>query len=331
MELIVADAPPPSPARHRPPTRPPWRVGAVQHRWHPDPAVHRAALAEGLALAASAGAQLVCLMELTLSPYFASVEDGAEAVDTEPEDLDHGPTRAFANEQARTHGVVVSASLWEADPVVAPRGWNTAIAVAPDGQLLARTRKLHIPVTAGYREDRFFPQGDPAGSCPSAGEPYPVVALGPTSAGFPTCWDQWFPEVARAYSLRGAEVLVYPTAIGSEPDHPGFDTRPLWQQVIVGNGIANGTFMVAVNRVGREQAGGSDGPAPSLDFYGSSFISDPYGRVLVQAPRDEPAVIVADLDLDARRDWLELFPFLSTRRPDTYGVLVEDQDLGVDR
>jgi N-carbamoylputrescine amidase len=107
-------------------------------------------------------------------------------------------------------------------------------------------------------------------------------------------------------------VLIYPTAIGSEPDHPGFDTQPLWQQVIVANGVANGTFMVAVNRIGVE------GP---LKFYGSSFISDPYGRVLVQAPRDEPAVLVADLDLDQRRDWLELFPLLQTRRPDAYASL----------
>jgi N-carbamoylputrescine amidase len=130
--------------------------------------------------------------------------------------------------------------------------------------------------------------------------------------GCPTCWDQWFPELARAYSLAGAEVLIYPTAIGSEPDHPEFDTQPLWQQVIVGNGVANGTFMVAINRIGVE------GP---LTFYGSSFISDPYGRILVQAPRDEPAVLVADLDLDQRQDWLELFPFLTTRRPDAYGSL----------
>jgi N-carbamoylputrescine amidase len=108
-----------------------------------------------------------------------------------------------------------------------------------------------------------------------------------------------------------------PTAIGSEPDHPDFDTQPLWERVIVGNGIANGTFMVAVNRIGTE---------PPLTFYGSSFISDPYGRVLVQAPRDEPAVLVADLDLDQRRDWLELFPFLRTRRPETYATLLDAVD-----
>ena len=175
---------------------------------------------------------------------------------------------------------------------------------APGGELVARTRKLHIPVTAGYYEDRYFRPGDTG---------YPVVALGDAQFGFPTCWDQWFPELARAYSLAGADVIVYPTAIGSEPDHPGFDTEPLWEQVIRGNGIANGTFMVAINRIGDE---------PPLRFYGSSFISDPYGRVLVQAPRDEPAVLVADLDLDARRDWLALFPFLGTRRPDTYEPLI---------
>ena len=112
-------------------------------------------------------------------------------------------------------------------------------------------------------------------------------------------------------------MIVYPTAIGSEPDHPDFDTQPLWERVITGNGIANGTFMVAVNRIGHE---------PPLTFYGSSFISDPYGRVLVRAPRDEPAVLVADLDLDQRRDWLELFPFLRTRRPETYAALLDAVD-----
>ena len=207
-------------------------------------------------------------------------------------------------------GVHVHASLYErndADPD--GLGYNTAICVAPSGELVARTRKLHIPVTAGYHEDRYFRPG-PAGT----GDEFPVVALGDARLGFPTCWDQWFGELARAYSLAGADVIVYPTAIGSEPDHPGFDTEPLWQQVIVGNGIANGTFMVAINRIGDE---------PPLRFYGSSFISDPYGRVLAQAPRDEGAVLVADLDLDQRRDWLELFPFLATRRPDAYGPLTK--------
>jgi len=304
-----------SPARVDASARPSFRLGLVQHRWHPDAGEHRAALSEGIALAAAAGAQLVCLQELTLSPYLAATGAGAGNVPLAPEPIEDGPTRAFATAMAAEHGCAVHASLWEADPSVAPRGFNTAICVASDGTLLARTRKVHIPVTAGYHEDRYFVPGDTG---------FPVVALGGASFGFPTCWDQWFPEVARAYSLGGAEVLVYPTAIGSEPDHPGFDTQPLWQQVIVAHGITNGTFMVAVNRIGTEdlaRLGYVD--AATITFYGSSFISDPYGRLLVQAPRDEPAVLVADLDLDARRDWLALFPMLATRRPEAYGPLTD--------
>jgi N-carbamoylputrescine amidase len=201
----------------------------------------------------------------------------------------------------------VHASLYERADDASGLGFNTAICVAPSGEVVARTRKQHIPVTAGYYEDRYFRPGDSG---------YPVVELAGASFGFPTCWDQWFPELARAYSLGGAEVIVYPTAIGSEPDHPQFDTEPLWERVITANGIANGTFMVAVNRIGDE---------PPLRFYGSSFISDPYGRILVQAPRDRPAVLVADLDLDQRRDWLELFPFLTTRRPTEYAPLVAER------
>jgi N-carbamoylputrescine amidase len=304
---------PGSPARTRPAERAPLRLGLVQERWHPDPDEHQAALARGIQIAADAGARIVCLQELTLSPYFAITADGPAAVGAVPEDLETGPTVQFARRMAEGTGVHVHASLYErADGPEGPDGlgYNTAVVLTPDGTLLSRTRKLHIPITAGYYEDRYFRPG-PAGE-----DAFPLTVLptesGAVQLGCPTCWDQWFPELARAYSLQGAEVLIYPTAIGSEPEHPDFDTQPLWQQVIVGAGIANGTFMVAVNRIGVE---------PPLTFYGSSFISDPYGRLLVQAPRDQPAVLVADLDLDQRRDWLELFPFLTTRRPDAYGSL----------
>jgi N-carbamoylputrescine amidase len=294
----------PSPARVEGPERTPFRVGLVQQPWHPDRDEHRAALAEGVCAAAAEGARLICLQELTLSAYFAITPGGAAAAGVEPEALPGGPTHTFAAELAAETGAHVHASLYEeADSDGDPPGFNTAIVVAPDGTLAARTRKLHLPVTAGYYEDRYFRPGDTG---------FPVVALDGARFGFPTCWDQWFPEVARSYALEGADVIVYPTAIGSEPDHPGFDTEPLWEQVIRANGIANGTFMVVANRIGTE------GP---VTFYGSSFVSDPYGRVLVQAPRDEPAVLVADLDLDQRRDWLALFPFLETRRPDAYGGL----------
>jgi N-carbamoylputrescine amidase len=303
-ELITAYGPPSSPARVDPPTREPFRIALVQERWHADPAEQEQALADGIRMAAAEGARLVCLQELTLSPYFAVTAGGPAEAGAEPEEIPDGPTTSFASRVAADAGVHVHASLYERAPD-GGLGFNTAICVAPSGEIVGRTRKQHIPVTAGYYEDRYFRPGD---------DGFPVVDVGGASFGFPTCWDQWFPELARAYSLAGAEVIVYPTAIGSEPDHPGFDTEPLWERVITANGIANGTFMVAVNRIGDE---------PPLRFYGSSFISDPYGRVLAQAPRDRPAVVVADLDLDQRRDWLTLFPFLDTRRPDKYGPLVE--------
>jgi N-carbamoylputrescine amidase len=324
IQLITALGPAASPARKRASRRQPFRIGAVQERWREDTDAHIAALSAGIACAAAQGAALVCLQELTLSRYFAVDPRGPVVAGVEPEELPGGPTFQFAARVAREHGVHVHASLYEragrgrassenergADELErgSGLGYNTAIVVSPAGELVARTRKLDIPATVGYHEDRYFRPG------PGDDAPFPVLALGQAHLGLPTCWDQWFPEVARAYSLEGADVLVYPTAIGSEPDHPEFDTEPLWQQVIVGNGIANGTFMVAVNRFGVE------GP---LTFYGSSFISDPYGRILVQAPRDRAAVLVADLDLDQRRDWLELFPFLTTRRPDAYGTLTE--------
>jgi len=309
-DIAVIEAPtvPDSPARTRDPDRPAFRIAAVQERWHQDPGEHEQALARGIRAGAEAGAQLVCLQELSLSRYFAVDPAGPQALGVEPELVPGGPTHTFAVRQAAEHGVHVHASLYERADADDGLGFNTAILVSPDGRLEARTRKLHIPITAGYYEDRYFRPG------PADGDPYAVVGVGEASLGLPTCWDQWFPELARAYSLRGADVLIYPTAIGSEPDHPDFDTEPLWEQVIRGNAIANGVFMVAVNRIGEE---------PPLRFYGSSFICDPYGRVLVQAPRDAPAVLVADLDLDQRRDWLELFPFLSTRRPEAYSLLSE--------
>jgi N-carbamoylputrescine amidase len=305
----------PSPARVDPQILEPVRVGLVQERWHADANEHRDAIARGVRIAAGEGARLVCLQELTLSAYFAITPDGPNRAGAEAEDLPGGPTYAFAAELAAETGVFVHASLYERAPGDhRALGFNTAIVVGPDGELVARTRKVHLPVTAGYYEDRYFQPGDTG---------FPVVELVDARFGFPTCWDQWFPEVARSYALLGADVIVYPTAIGSEPDHPGFDTRPIWELVIRANGVANGTFMIVPNRIGTE------GP---VTFYGSSFMSDPYGRVIVQAPRDEPAVLVADLDLDQRRDWLALFPLLATRRPDTYGVITEpNREMEIDR
>ena len=310
MKLTVAAALP-SLSRVKPAERQPLRVALVQTKWHADEAEHLGVLAEGIAAAAKAGAKIVFLPELTLSRYMADTKPDFTP-NSLAESLDDGPTYRFAAKAAAENNIFVHISLYEHQPMQDGRGLNVAIVVDPAGRIVSRTPKLHIPVTAGYYEDQYFAQG------PSDGEPYPVYELDfdgtVAQIGLPTCWDEWFAEVVRNYSLRGAEVLAYPTAIGSEPDHPDFDTEPLWRQVIVGNAIANGTFMVVPNRYGNEG---------SITFYGSSFICDPYGRVLAQAAREGDEVLVADLDLDQRRDWLDLFPFLATRRPDTYDMLVE--------
>jgi N-carbamoylputrescine amidase len=329
IRVITASAPPPSLAHVDRPVAAPLRIALVQHAWTPDATALRTWLDAAVDAAAAAGAKIVFLPELTLSRYPADTPPTGPA-DELAEDIQSGATLEFAASAARRTGIYVHASRYRrADasealdsegPDSVSLGLNTAIVMSPAGERVAATNKLHIPVTAGYHEDQYFQPG------PADGNPYPVYAfegLGDARVGLPTCWDEWFPEVARAYSLGGANVVVYPTAIGSEPDHPDFDTQPLWQQVIVGNGIANGLFMVVPNRTGGEAR--PDG-TPGNTFYGSSFVSDPYGRVLVQAPRDEPCVLVADLDLGQREDWLRLFPFLATRRPDTYGVLTEPVD-----
>ncbi|MDJ0395974.1 nitrilase-related carbon-nitrogen hydrolase [Rhodococcus sp. G-MC3] len=307
--------------RTSPSDRTPLRVGLVQHRWNPDADALRQELMGAIKEAADLGAKVVFLPEIALLRYPADTRASANP-GKDAENLLTGPTFALAAEAARENNIVVHASLYEKAEEADGLGFNTAIMVGPTGELLARTRKLHIPISAGYYEDTYFRPGPGPATSPETGtdEPYPVYTpegLDGARVGLPTCWDEWFPEVARSYSLGGAEILAYPTAIGSEPSFPKFDTQPLWQQVIVANGIASGLFMVVPNRCGDEG---------EITFYGSSFISDPYGRVLVQAPRDEPAVLVADLDLDQRREWLELFPFLLTRRPDTYGRLTEPVD-----
>jgi N-carbamoylputrescine amidase len=313
FEVIVADEPLDSPfrdpgdgVRARGPDRL-LRIGAVQCAWNPDAPVMEATLRTGVAVAVAEGAEMVFLQELTRSPYFCVSPDEPDALKKFGEPLETGPTVMLARLLAIEHNVAVHASLYEqAD---SERGYNTAVCVDASGVLVARTRKTHIPEFEYYHEDAYFEPGD---------DGCPVVDIAGARFGFPTCWDQWFPELARKLSMDGAEVIVYPTAIGSEPHRPGFDSQPMWRQMIAANGLANATFMVAVNRIGVE------GP---ISFYGSSFISDPYGRVIVEAPRDRPAVLVAQLDLGQRADWLD-FGLMYTRRPDAYRRLADGTDLG---
>ncbi|MCU1421092.1 MAG: Hydrolase, partial [Microbacteriaceae bacterium] len=191
----------------------PLRIGVVQHTWQPDREALEAELSEAVALAASDGARIVFLPELTLSRYPADIIPSGRA-DELAEDLESGPTRRWAAEAAAANDVFVHASLYQRTGDDDGRGLNTAIVVSPSGEIVAKTHKLHIPVTAGYYEDKYFRAGP-------ADEPYPVHVLAELPGvrlGMPTCWDEWFPEVARAYGLQNANVVVYPTAIGSEPD-----------------------------------------------------------------------------------------------------------------
>ncbi|KTD26143.1 putative hydrolase [Legionella lansingensis] len=272
-------------------------VGLVQEKWYENPQEHQDHLAQGILSAAKQGAQLICLQELTLSPYFCTRHD----VDSAPykEDLKTGPTARFVGHMAKTAQVTITASLFE------NAGYNTAVAFNEHGDLIAVTRKQHIPCGEKYHEDYYFKPGN---------SDYPVHSLVGHRFGLPTCYDQWFPELSRIYGLKGAEVLVYPTAIGGEPTAPEFDSQPMWQKVMVAQGIMANTFIVAVNRIGCED---------DLEFYGSSFISNPLGEILVQAPRNEPAVLVAELDFNERALWGRLFPFPAQRQPETYHELLK--------
>ena len=307
MITLTATAPE-SLSRSTESTRPPVRVGLVQHRWRPDADELTKVLRDGIDRAAGEGAALVCLPEITLLRYPADTPAGPNPGDT-AEDLLDGPTFALAAEAARANGIFVHASLYEKSPAADGLGFNTAILVSPSGELAGRTRKMHIPISAGYYEDTYFRAG------PAEGNPYPVYepeGLG-AKLGMPTCWDEWFPEVARNYSLGGAEIVVYPTAIGYEPVFPAFDTQPLWQQVIVANGINSGLFMVVPNRIGDEG---------TVTFYGSSFITDHKGKLLAEADRDGSGVWLAELDLASMREERLTWGIYRDRRPEMYGPLL---------
>ena len=274
-------------------------VGLVQQKWYENPKEHQDHLEQGIHSATQQGAKLVCLQELTLSPYFCTRSD----VDSKPymEDIHSGPTAKFVSTMAKVYNTSITASLFE------NAGYNTAVAYNAEGKLIAITRKQHIPSGEKYHEDFYFKPGD---------SNYPVHHIAGHKLGLPTCYDQWFPELSRIYGLKETEILVYPTAIGAEPTAPGFDSQPMWQKVMVAQGIMSNTFIIAVNRIGCED---------NLQFYGSSFISTPTGDILAQAPRNEPAVLVAELDFEQRALWGRLFPFAQQREPDTYHELVRSR------
>lgn len=297
-----------SPARKKPPIKDTFRLAIVQDAWHGSVENQKGALFECVEILNPLKPDLVVFQELTLNPYACTIPR-TENTTWEPEDLINGETFNFGKDIAKNLRTNVVMSLYEKPDELDPQdaiGFNTAITISSSGDLLMRTRKTHLPVTAGYYEDTYFSHGE---------DGTPITKIKDLNLGTPTCWDQWFPELARSYALSGADLLTYPTAIGSEPDHPNFDTKDIWQTSMRAHGIANGLFVAAPNRIGVENG---------IKFYGSSFISDPYGRVLVQADSEARSILISDLDLDQRRDWLELFPFFETRRPESYNVLTNE-------
>ena len=250
------------------------------------------------------GAQLVVLQELFEGVYFCMDEDKRHNVRARP--LDGHPTVARMAALARETGTVLPVSLFERD---GSRLFNTLVMIDADGKVLGHYRKSHIPNSPGYSEKLYFADGD-------TGFRVFETAAGKIGAG--VCWDQWFPEAARAMVLMGAEVLVYPTAIGSEPSYPGWDSRDHWQRVMQGHAGANLTPVIAANRLGVEK-----GEMNEVVFYGSSFITDHTGAKLAEADRVSESVLTAALDLDeiaaARRSW----GVFRDRRPDLYQALLE--------
>ena len=275
-------------------------IALCQGRWRGDRESTRERYSALVAEAAAGGAELICLPEFTLSPYFPATRD--ESGFRWAEDLEGGPSgQAFAH-WAQTHGVTLLGSIFERG-ACSDSHWDTAVLYGPDGRLSHFTRKVHIPAGEGYHETDFF----------GGASAYPVHDIGAVRLAAPTCYDQWFPELARIYALRGAELIIYPTAIGSEPEAPQFDSRDAWQLVMRGHAVANGVFIAACNRWGQER----------VTFYGSSFVCNPRGEILAEAPRDTDAVLIARLQPASLTEYRALFPLLHQRRPDAYARLLE--------
>ena len=285
------------------------RIGLLQMRVGQDPAANLARAIDLIGEAAGRGAALVCLPELFRTPYFCQREDAALFDLAEPVP---GPTTIALSGAARRHGVVVVASLFERRaPGIAH---NTAAVIDADGSLAGVYRKMHIPDDPGYYEKYYFTPGDLG---------FRAIDTRAGRIGVLICWDQWFPEAARLTALAGAEVILYPTAIGWHPAEKkveGEAQRDAWRTVQRGHAIANGVYVAAVNRVGFERP---DPSAGGLEFWGTSFCCDPQGVMLAEAGTACEEVLVAEVSRarleEVRRNW----PFLRDRRIDAYGGLAK--------
>lgn len=248
--------------------------------------------------AADAGANIVLLQELFTSPYFC--KDQSEIYFDLAEPIDDSIVVSRMRELARELGVVLPVSFFEVERNVY---YNALVVVDADGEIVSHYRKSHIPDGPGYQEKFYFAPGD-------TGFVISETQFGTLGVGI--CWDQWFPEVARSLVLQGAEMLLYPTAIGSEPVS-GLDSRAHWRRTMQGHAAANMVPLVASNRIGEEC-----GETCKLSFYGSSFIADQTGAILVQAGDDEEALLIQEFDLTSIRKQRIGWGLFRDRRPDLY-------------
>ncbi len=278
-------------------------VAALQTALSDNVAHNVARVTELVRQAAGKGAQIILPSELFEGHYFCRTqreEDFARARAAEGH-----PTIAHFQKLAAELGVVIPVSFFEA---AGPEHYNSVAVIDADGTNLGIYRKTHIPDGPGYQEKFFFKPGNTG---------FRAFATRHGTIGVAICWDQWFPEAARAMTLAGADILFYPTAIGSEPEEPDLDSRDSWQRVMIGHAVANAVGVVAANRVGTE----GDGPG-AITFYGSSFIADPRGDKLAELGRTDQGVALATLDLAQLRRVRASMGFFRDRRPDQYGALV---------
>ncbi|MCB1883275.1 MAG: N-carbamoylputrescine amidase [Geminicoccaceae bacterium] len=249
--------------------------------------------------AANQGAQVILLQELFATPYFCKDQKADHFRLAQP--MHGSPLIARMSRLAAELGVVLPVSFFERSNNAY---FNALVVVDADGQVLGLYRKSHIPDGPGYQEKFYFSPGD-------TGFRTWTTRFG--TIGVAVCWDQWFPEAARSMAILGAEILFYPTAIGSEPHDPTLDSSGHWQRTMQGHAAANMVPLVASNRIGRER-----GDACELAFYGSSFITDETGAKVEEAPRDEEAILIAAFDLDAVAARRASWGLFRDRRPDLY-------------
>ena len=277
------------------------KTGIIQQQNTADREDNRQRLAQKIALLAQQGAELIVLQELRNGLYFCDEEHVERFDQAEPIP---GPSTEFYGELAKRYGIVIVTSLFERR--TAGLYHNTAVVIERDGSIAGKYRKMHIPDDPGYYEKFYFTPGDLG---------FEPIQTSIGRLGVLVCWDQWYPEAARLMALRGAELLIYPTAIGFDSnDTPDEQQRQrtAWQTVQRGHAVANGLPVVTVNRVGWET---------DIQFWGTSFACGPQGELLYEAPADKEAEAIIDIDMQRSEQVRRWWPFLRDRRIEAYGNL----------